>query len=114
MGNIFHYSLAIPQSQLNIMKCEKCSAEIVEGAKFCTLCKQGKKGFEAVCPYCGSKMSHGKARIKSTLGGMLLAGFSYQHLFFEGSDRNENIIMRTRSEKEAYLCENCEGLFILS
>ena len=96
------------------MKCEKCSAEIADGAKFCSLCMHGKENFEAICPYCGSVMSSGKAKIKSTLGGLLLAGFSLQHLFFEGSDHNEEIIMRTRSEKKAFLCTNCEGLFIPS
>jgi len=96
------------------MKCGKCSAEIVEGAKYCTLCLKGRAEFEAVCPYCGFVMSPGKAKIKSTLGGILLAGLSHQHLFFKGQDQRESLIMRTRSEKEAFLCENCEGIFIPS
>jgi len=96
------------------MKCKRCSAEIPEGAKYCPVCKKGEQSFKAICPYCGLEMSIGKAKIKSSLGGILLAGFSHQHLYFEGSNGNEEIIMRTRSEKEAFLCTNCEGIFIPS
>ncbi len=96
------------------MKCNKCSAEIVDGAKYCSVCMDGKEDFKFICPYCEFEMSLGKAKIKSTLGGILLAGFSHQHLFFENSNGNEDIIIRTRSQKEAYLCENCEGIFIPS
>ena len=96
------------------MKCDKCSADIPDGAKFCPVCKKGSSKFKAICPYCGFEMSLGKAKIKSSLGGILLAGFSHQHLYFEGPNCNEEIIMRTRSEKGAYLCNNCEGIFIPS
>jgi len=96
------------------MRCEKCSAEIAEGAKYCPSCQYSKRKFKAICPYCGFVMSPGVAKIKSSFGGILLAGFSHQHLFFKKPGETEQIIMRTRSEKEAFLCENCEGIYIPS
>lgn len=96
------------------MNCEKCSAELAASAKYCPVCNDGKSKFKSICPYCGSEMSLGKAKIKSNWFGILMAGFSYQHLYFENSGGDEDLIMRTRSQKEAYLCKNCEGIFIPS
>ena len=94
------------------MKCEKCAAEIAEGSKYCPVCNDGKAEFEFICPYCGYKMSLGMAKIKSNWFGVLMAGYSHQHLYFEDADGNEDLIVRTHSQKEAYLCKNCEGVFI--
>jgi len=96
------------------MKCDNCSAEIAKGAKYCPVCKKGKTEFKAICPYCGSEMTVGKAKIQGTLSGFLLFGFSYQHLFFEGAEGDKNRMMKSQSQKEAYLCKSCEGLFIPS
>jgi len=53
------------------MRCEKCSAEIAEGAKYCPSCQHSKTKFKAICPYCGFEMSPGVAKIKSSFGGIL-------------------------------------------
>ncbi len=96
------------------MNCKKCSAPISSGAKYCSVCEDGKDKFKPICPYCGSEMSKGKAQIKGTFSSFLIFGFSYQHLFFKDKQGNKSKVMKSRGEKEAYSCSNCEGLFIPS
>jgi hypothetical protein len=96
------------------MKCENCSADLAKNAQYCSVCKKGKSEFIAVCPYCGDEMDIGKVKIQGTFGGFLLFGFSYQHLYYVDQNENENRIMKSRAQKEAYFCNNCEGIFIPS
>jgi hypothetical protein len=96
------------------MKCDSCLTDMAPGAKYCPVCDKGKSEFIAICPYCGSQMNVGKAKIQGTFWGFLLFGLSYQHLYYETPDGTENLIMKSRAQKEAYLCNNCEGLFIPS
>jgi hypothetical protein len=94
------------------MKCKNCEANIPDGGKYCPVCHEGKHNFQFRCPYCDSLMILGQAKLHTTFGGFLLVGLSWDHLFFEEDNREEIRILKAKSQKEAYFCRNCEGLFI--
>ncbi len=74
------------------------------------------------CPLCSSEMDEGKAYVRGTVLGFLIAGFSHQHCWFKSHSTNKTkIIVRCKNgsgslaraadaefeSRPAYLCEDC-------
>ena len=63
------------------------------------------------CPYCGSPMIPGIARVRGTLLGFLLIGLSYQHLWFE-SGRDKVTVVPSGDERAAHRCPRCGAVSV--
>lgn len=64
---------------------------------------------EMTCPDCGEQMVRGAIKVRGTKGGFLMFGFSWQHLWWIGSDeRPDRRRLLTSGEScVAYACGPC-------
>jgi hypothetical protein len=67
---------------------------------------------EILCPYCGSLMKSGRAEIHGTTLGFLVAGFSYENLYFKTEDEKEIRILESQNSTPSLRCPNCEILIL--
>jgi hypothetical protein len=60
------------------------------------------------CPKCNGVMERGAVAVKDTLGGLFIAGFSQQSLFFIHADADRTFLMSSGQTTEAYWCATCK------
>jgi hypothetical protein len=65
------------------------------------------------CPYCNGQLVEGEASVAGTIGGLLLFGLSWQHLWFKvnGDDKKQEIISSNR-RKKGMQCSMCGAIVI--
>ena len=63
------------------------------------------------CPYCGNRMIAGTAYVRGTFVGFLLAGASYQHLWFK-TDAEKNVIIESGKSRPGHHCTHCGAVTI--
>lgn len=65
------------------------------------------------CPRCGDALVPGRLRIETTTFGVLMAGASYQHLFFHADGGNKGVVaLHQGSSARAGRCPTCHGVWI--
>ncbi len=67
---------------------------------------------EANCPYCGEAMELGKAKVHSTMLGMIFVGFSNQHLSFFPKGEEKVRILSSGNRVKAHHCNTCGATVI--
>ena len=64
------------------------------------------------CPNCGKEMDKGKVTMEGTFFGSLLAGASYQHLFFTSDRNDKQVAVHCGDVRAANRCSSCNWLVI--
>lgn len=65
------------------------------------------------CPYCNTPLTSGYAEIHGTALGFLIAGYSYENLYFRRENEEEVKILESGDSTTALRCESC-GVVILN
>lgn len=65
------------------------------------------------CPYCNTPLTSGYAEIHGTALGFLIAGYSYENLYFRRENEEEIKILESGGSTAALRCESC-GVVILN
>ena len=67
------------------------------------------------CPSCGGTMLPGTASVRGTILGFLVAGVSYQHLFFRpagGGRKSDRVVVGSGDSSRAWRCDRCGAVLV--
>ncbi|MCC6907637.1 MAG: hypothetical protein IT430_06840 [Phycisphaerales bacterium] len=77
--------------------------------------KQPRSAPAMHCPSCGAEMESGILVVKETLWGFLLAGLSYQHLFFRSDDADKDeCVLASGVPSHGHRCPACHTVLFRS
>jgi hypothetical protein len=66
-----------------------------------------------ICSMCGGTTEVGSVEVKGTFLGFVVAGLSYQHLWFRGGDKTRTVLVESGHSAPAHRCVRCDVVTIL-